>query len=85
MELNGTVAMMSSQNYQERFKAEYFQLKIRLEKLADMLREYKAGILKFKPSCSYELLFEQFIHMKSYMSILQSRAHVENIDLTSVK
>jgi len=31
MKLNETVEMMNSVNYKERFKAEYLQLKIRME------------------------------------------------------
>ena len=33
MELKDTVGMMSSSDYRDRFKAEYYQLKIRYEKL----------------------------------------------------
>ena len=56
MKLNETVEMMNSQDFKERFKAEYLQLKIRMEGLSNMLKKYKEGILNFKPKCSYELL-----------------------------
>ena len=36
MNLNDTVKMMNSANYKERFKAEYWQTKIRYEKLHRM-------------------------------------------------
>lgn len=36
MELMETVVLMCSADYKERFKAEYFQLKIRYEKLLTM-------------------------------------------------
>ena len=81
MELKDTIEMMNSNDYKERLKAEYYQLKIRIEKLTAMLREYKAGKSKFKPVCPYELLFEQLIHMKSYMRVLQSCAHIEKLIL----
>lgn len=81
MELKDTIEMMNSDNYQERFKAEYYQLKIRIEKLSAMLKDYKAGKLKFEPSCSYELLFSQLIYMQNYLDILLERAKFENIDL----
>ena len=37
MELKDTVEMMSSEDYKERFKAEYYQVKIRYGKLKYML------------------------------------------------
>lgn len=49
MELKDTVGMMNSSDYKERFKAEYHQLKIRLEKLTIMLQQLDKGELKFKP------------------------------------
>lgn len=81
MDLSYTVAMMESTDYQERFKAEYYQVKIRAEKLKAMLEKYKAGTLTFTPSCSYELLFEQLVYMRNYMRVLEERAIIENVDL----
>ena len=37
MELNDTVEMMNSEDYKERFKAEYYQTVIRYGKLKNML------------------------------------------------
>ena len=81
MELKDTVEMMESANYQERYKAEYYQLKIRYDKLMAMLEKYKAGTLHFTPSCSYELLYEQSIYMKNYLTVLKKRAEIENVKL----
>ena len=81
MEIKDTFAMMSSDNYQERYKGEYFELKIRADKLEVMLEKYKAGTLHFTPSCDYELLFEQFIYMRQYQRIIEFRAEIENINL----
>lgn len=81
MELRDTIKMMESADFKDRFRAEYFQLKIRAEKLAAMLDKYKAGVLPFRPNCSYELLFEQLVYMKQYLRILEERAKVENIGL----
>jgi len=47
MNLNDTVKMMNSANYKERFKAEYWQTKIRYEKLHRMTVKYEAGTLDF--------------------------------------
>lgn len=59
MNLNDTVKMMNSANYKERFKAEYWQTKIRYEKLHRMTVKYEAGTLDFEPDCELSLLLEQ--------------------------
>lgn len=81
MKLNETSELMNSLDYKERFKAEYLQLKIRIEGLTTMLEKYKAGTLPFKPTCSYELLSKQLNTMRLYMMCLEERADIENIDL----
>ena len=81
MEIKDTFAMMSSDNYQERYKGEYHELKIRADKLEAMLEKYKAGTLPFTPSCDYELLFEQLIYMRQYQRILERRAEIEKVSL----
>ena len=81
MELKDTVVMMESSDYQERYKAEYYQLKVRVEKLSAMLEKYATGTLSFTPSCSYEVLFEQLVYMRGYMRILKERAKVEGVAL----
>lgn len=81
MKLNETVEMMNSTDYKERFKAEYLQLKIRMDGLNNMLEKYKAGLLNFKPSCSYDLLNGQLKAMNMYASYLKERAEIENINL----
>lgn len=81
MELNETVEMMNSKSYEERFMAEYVQLKIRMEKLNSMLKKYKSNTLDFTPFCSYDLLNAQYKSMGLYASFLEDRAKVENINL----
>ncbi|MDQ0149347.1 hypothetical protein ACFO6R_10185 [Eubacterium multiforme] len=81
MKLNETVKMMNSSDYKERFRAEYLQLKIRMNGLSNMLKKYKEGKLTFKPSCSYELLRTQLVYMECYKNVLEERAKVENIEL----
>lgn len=81
MKLQDTIDMMNSSDYTDRFKAEYFQLKIRLEKLADMLAKYKAGTLPFTPKCSYAALDAQRMTMYLYLLQLEKRADVEGISL----
>lgn len=80
-QLVDTVDGMISDDYKERFKAEYLQLDIRAEKLNKMLNEWRAGKLKFKPVCDYGLLFKQFQLMDEYRMILRVRAQIEGIEL----
>lgn len=80
-DLKDTVVMMNSEDYKERFRAEYFQTKIRYEKLHAMTIKYEAGTLNFTPSCSLELLNEQKRHMGNYLHCLEVRAEIEKIDL----
>lgn len=84
MEIKDTFVMMVSDNYQDRYKGEYYELKIRADKLETMLEKYKAGTLPFTPSCNYELLFEQLVYMRQYQRILECRAEIENVDLKNV-
>ena len=81
MKLKDTVEMMESTDYKERFKAEYFQLEIRVNGLRNMLKKYKNGTLTFKPSCSYDLLNGQLKAMELYATYLDERAEIEEIDL----
>lgn len=81
MELKETIPMMESLDYKERFRAEYFQLEIRIKRLGNMLRKYKEGTLTFKPSCSYDLLDSQLKAMRLYHDYLEARVIIENIEL----
>ena len=81
MELKDTVELMNSDDYKERFKAEYYQTKIRYEKLHKMTIKYEAGTLNFTLNCSLELLKEQKSYMGNYLRTLEIRAEVEGIEL----
>lgn len=80
-ELKDTIKLMNSEDYKERFIAEYLQAKIRYDKLDAMTVKYEAGTLNFEPSCSLELLKEQKKHMGNYIRILKIRAEIEGIEL----
>ena len=73
--------LKNSNDYKERFKAEYLQTKIRYEKLHKMTVKYEAGTLNFEPSCSLEILKEQKSYMGNYLRMLEIRAEIEKIDL----
>ena len=81
MELKDTIELMNSKDYKERFKAEYFQLLLRLDGLLGMLIKWENGVLDFEPKCSKETLENQVIFMQGYMDILRLRAEIEGIDL----
>lgn len=81
MELKDTIEMMNSKDYKERFKAEYWQTKIRYDKLHKMCIKYEANTLNFEPKCSLELLKEQKSYMGNYLRVLEVRAEIEKIEL----
>ena len=81
MELKDTIEMMNSEDYKERFKAEYYQTKIRYDKLDKMTVKYEAGTLNFTPNCSLEVLKEQKKYMGNYIRMLRIRAEIEKIEL----
>lgn len=85
MELKDTIEMMNSEDYKERFKAEYYQTKIRYDKLDKLTVKYEAGTLDFTPSCSLEVLKEQKKYMGNYVRMLRIRAEIEGINLSEVK
>ena len=81
MNLNETVEMMTSNDYKERFKAEYHQLKIRYDSLHKMLVKYHAKTLDFTPTCGIALLTEQKRYMGEYLRCLEVRAEIEGVKL----
>ena len=81
MELKDTIDMMLSEDYKERFKAEYHQTKIRYEKLHRMCIKYEAATLDFEPACSLELLKAQKAAMGQYLQQMEIRAELEDIEL----
>lgn len=81
MGLEDTVEAMLSEDYKERFKAEYQQLHIRTMSLARMLKSWDEGTLDFEPTCPQDLLLKQLGFMESYLFTLEQRAQIEGIDL----
>ena len=85
MELKETVELMNSEDYKERFVAEYRQVKIRYEKLKNFCNKIEVetmlGKEVTKHDCPLELLREQQKYMGLYLSVLEKRALIENIVL----
>lgn len=81
MQFVDTVELMLSDDFKSRFKAEYYQLKERYDKLYSMVVKYDAGTLHFEPKCSLELLKNQLKIMQDYLYILEVRAQIEEVEL----
>ena len=79
MELKDTVELMLSDDFKERFKAEYYQLKIRRDKLQVMLENYHS--LDFEPNTDFRTLWVQLTATNSYLEQLLKRAELEEISL----
>ena len=79
--LADTIPYMDSSDYKERFIGEYWQTRIRYDKLHDMTVRYEAGKLNFTPTCSLDLLKEQKKYMGMYLNKLEIRAFIEDINL----
>ena len=81
MELKDTIRMMESEDYKERFKAEYYQIVIRYKKLSSMLEKWDNGTLEFNPTCPRSTYNIQVKAMTDYIAILEARAVMECIEL----
>lgn len=85
MEFRDTVEMMLSDDYKERFKAEYYQTKIRYERLKAFNTKIEAAYLVGKEGpkhdCPLELLREQQRIMGEYLHKLEVRAVIEGVTL----
>lgn len=80
-ELKDTINLMNSEDYKSRFKAEYYQTKIRYDKLHKMIVKYDAKALDFELSCDIEMHRKQAKAMGEYLYCLEVRAVIENIEL----
>jgi hypothetical protein len=79
VELKDTVDLMLSEDYKDRVKAEYYQLKIRIEKLKAAIRGYDNGEVNL--DAPPELFRQQLDYMINYKGILEQRASYEGITL----
>lgn len=84
-ELKDTVEGMLSDDYRERFIAEFRQAKIRYKKLKKFCNKIEAaqrkGTEEPKHDCPLDLLREQQKHMGQYLYTLEVRAEIEGIEL----
>ena len=93
-ELKETTKLMTSADYKERFVAEYWQTKIRYEKLKAFNTKIEATQrVRFSEvenklkepihDCPTDILTEQQHILGEYLHILEIRAVIEGIDLDS--
>ena len=88
--LKDTALAMQSVDYKERFIAEYWQTKIRYEKLKALNNKINAAykmqysgkhVVEPQHDCPYDVLMDQQHAMGEYLHILEVRAVIEGIDL----
>ena len=80
-ELRDTIEMMNSKDYKERFKAEYYQVVIRYQKLKSMLDKWDNDQLEFTPTCPRSTYNMQITAMTDYIAVLEARAVMEGVEL----
>ena len=92
IKLNRTIPLMESGDYRQRFIAEYWQTRIRYEKLRAFNRRIEAALRTAhcdpsvrvempKHDCPDILLIDQEDTMLRYLNLLEERAIIEKIDL----
>jgi hypothetical protein len=88
--LNDTVPLMNSEDYKERFIGEYYQTKIRYERLKAFNTRITASaecltVPEPAHDCPIHILRRQQKIMGEYLHILELRAVMENINLEEYK
>ena len=91
MTLDQTATLMVSKDYKQRFIAEYWQTKIRYEKLKELTTKIEAArransypnekVEMPKYDCPVDVLEQQKFHMGEYLHILELRSAIEGITL----
>lgn len=84
MKLEDTVNLMCSEDFKDRFRAEFAQLEIRYQKLGILLMQIENHLCEFEPKSPVQLLRIQHQIMYQYMQVLKKRADAEGIDLKVV-
>lgn len=79
MLLEETIGLMTSNNYEDQFIAEYEQLKERYDKLKETVDNWDT--ITSTSKCSVSVYQSQLNAMKQYLKILEIRGRVENINL----
>ncbi len=80
LELKDTIEGMTSDDYKQRFIAEYLQTKIRYEKLNAFIAKCEAD-KSVKHDCPLRLLERQARYMSLYLDVLFTRSFIEDVDV----
>lgn len=80
MILAETINGMISEDYKERFIAEYQQIVIRYNGLKNMLKKWDKNELPFTPTCPRSTYNMQIKAMADYIAVLEARAVMEGIN-----
>ncbi len=73
----------SNEAWMERFYKEYWELNERASSLSTMINQYTRGTLPYNPASTVELLSVQYYIMQSYLRVLEERARLEGIDIST--
>lgn len=84
MELKDTVKLMTSDDWKDRFIAEYLQTKIRYEKLHAIIIRREVGKCEFETPIPLESWNMQAQHMGMYLRELEKQAVIHGIALPKV-
>jgi hypothetical protein len=93
LSLDDTIELMQSDDYRDRFKAEYLQAELRYTRLKKFNTKIEAARITEhttkevdmpKHDCPDYLLKDQERAMCEYLRILEVRAVIEGIDLTEI-
>lgn len=82
MKLDETVNLMCSNDFKDRFTAEYAQLVIRLSKLNNVLNN-TSDVSHEVDDITRALMIKQHDAMESYKECLEKRADILGIDLSN--
>ena len=87
MNIGEAAKLVTSEDYKERFVGEYAELRIRHDRLKNMLEKWKENNLPgcFVPVCSYDLFDRQLQTMHELLVILEERARIEEVKLPKVE
>lgn len=78
--IDAAVLMMMG-DYKQRFLAEYWQMKIRYERLREMVHKYRTNTLGFTPASPLIVFERQYYAIWDYLEAMEHRAEIEGIDL----
>lgn len=85
MELKDTIELMCSDDWKDRFVAEYLQVKIRYEKLHRLIIKRELGEHGFDTPIPFQSWKDQAFHMGMYLYELEKQAVLHDIDLAEAE